>query len=164
MTVVLTVCLLLLLQPRLQSLQSGFSATEEHLILSSMNEIISCSRKAESIVHNDLCNLDHEEAWGLFLTRQNTLISIEMLSKGTLDATSLDSRTVLRRALLNNAGGIILLHNHPSGNPMPSKSDIDFTDKLHKACDLMGIGLLDHIIVSGDSFYSFSEEATHNYA
>lgn len=129
-----------------------------------MNEIISCSRKAESIVHKNLCDLDHEEAWGLFLTTQHSVISIEMLSKGTLDSTCMDSRTVLRRALLNNAGAVIILHNHPSGNPMPSKSDIDFTDKLHKACDLMGIGFLDHIIVTGEAFYSFSDDTTHKFA
>lgn len=129
-----------------------------------MNEIISCSRQAENVIHGNLCNLDHEEAWGLFLTRQHSLISFEMLSKGTLDATILDCRTILRRALLNNAGAIIILHNHPSGNPMPSKSDITFTDKLHKACDLMGIGFLDHIIVTGEAFYSFSDDTTHKFA
>lgn len=129
-----------------------------------MNEIVSCSWKAESIVHRNLCDLDHEEAWVIFLTTQNSVISIEMLSKGTLDKTSLDNRTVLRRALMNNAGAIIILHNHPSGNPMPSKSDIDFTQKLRGACDLVGIRLLDHIIVTRESFYSFADEKTFQYA
>lgn len=126
-------------------------------------QIITCSRIAEGIVHENLYDLDHEEAWGLFLTNQNTVIAVEMLSKGTLNKTSLDSRTVLRRALLNNAGGIIILHNHPSGNPMPSKSDIEFTKKLHDACELMDIGFLDHLIVSHDSYYSFSDEKEYNH-
>ena len=58
--------------------------------------------------------------WAIFLTRDNGVIVSEMLTKGTLDSTPIDARTILRRALLNNAAGIIIVHNHPSGNAMPS--------------------------------------------
>lgn len=81
---------------------------------------------------------------------------------GTLTQTSIDNRTVIRRALLNNAAGIILLHNHPSGNPQPSQSDIQFTSGMKKACDLMDIQFLDHIIFTDVDFFSFSEEKTFN--
>lgn len=113
---------------------------------------------AESAVHTEMCGLDHEEVWILFLTKANTIICKEMVSMGTLDQTSIDARTILRRVLLNNAGNIIMAHNHPSGNPNPSKQDIEFTHKLKEACDIMEIGLIDHIIVSGRKFYSFACE------
>ena len=70
---------------------------------------------------------------------------------------------MLRQSLLNNAGGIILLHNHPSGDSRPSQADIRFTDKLRQACSLMGINLVDHIIVAEESFFSFCEEKTFKY-
>ena len=116
------------------------------------------SRQAAELLYKDLSTLDHEEAWILYLTVRHTLIGSEMISKGTLDQTSLDCRTVMRQALLHNAGGIILLHNHPCGDSTPSHADIKFTSDLRKACSLMGICLIDHIIVAEDSFFSFCEE------
>ena len=76
--------------------------------------------------------------------------------------TSIDARTVLRQALLCNAKSIILLHNHLSGNPFPSASDINFTEKLRRACQIMDVELIDHIILAEGSFFSFSEERTIN--
>lgn len=113
---------------------------------------------AESAVHTEMCGLDHEEVWIIFLTTANTIICKEMVSMGTLNQTSIDARTILRRVLLNNAGNIILAHNHPSGNPKPSEQDIEFTHKLKGACEIMGIGLIDHIIVSEKKLYSFASE------
>ena len=115
-------------------------------------------RAAERALHDNLTGLDHEEVWCVFLTGNNTVISTEMLSKGTLTQTSIDNRTVIRRALLNNAAGIIILHNHPSGNPMPSPQDIAFTARLKFACNIMDIRFLDHIICSEGGFFSFAEE------
>lgn len=117
---------------------------------------------AERILHETLSGLDHEEVWCIFLARDNTVIAKEMVSMGTLTQTSIDNRTVIRRALLNNAAGIILLHNHPSGNPKPSPNDIRFTSGMKKACDLMDIKLLDHIIFTDECFFSFSEERVIN--
>lgn len=125
--------------------------------------IVTTSRTAEDILHDDLCSLDHEEAWILYLTSRNSVIGKEMVSRGTVNSTSIDCRTVLRNALLNNAAGIILFHNHPSGNPSPGAADVRFTKKLHDACSLMDIRLLDHIIVSGERFYSFDEEKTYRH-
>ena len=77
--------------------------------------------------------------------------------------TSIDSRTVIKRALMNNTQGFILLHNHPSGNPLPSLHDIELTSKLRKACDLMDINLMDHIILADDCYFSFSGEKVFEY-
>ena len=131
------------------------------ITMQTRNQITDC-RAAEAVLHDNLTGLDHEEVWCIFLRTDNTVISLEMLSKGTLSKTSIDNRTVIRRALLNNASGIILLHNHPSGNPSPSVQDIHFTSGLKKACDLMGINLLDHIIIADGEFFSFSEDRTFN--
>ena len=127
-----------------------------------METKISDSVSAERAARNVMYGLDHEEVWGLFLTSDNRLIAQEMLSRGTLTSTSIDNRTVIKRALMNNAAGIILLHNHPSGNPRPSIQDIQFTNGLKRACDLMDVRLLDHVIIGNDSFFSFSEERIFN--
>lgn len=127
----------------------------------SKEQIKDC-REAERFLHDNLAGLDHEEAWCIFLTNSNNVIAKEMLTKGTLTRTIIDNRTVIKRALMNNAAGIILLHNHPSGNPKPSPDDIRFTSSIKKACDLMGINLLDHIIFTDGEFFSFSEEKTFN--
>ena len=108
---------------------------------------------AVGFVHDWMSRLDHEEVWAVFLTGNLSIICEMMLSKGTLTQTSIDSRTVVRNALLVNASALILLHNHPSGSPLPSISDITFTGQLKKACSFMDIKLLDHI----------TEEKTFNY-
>ena len=113
---------------------------------------------AEAILHDRMQSLDHEEVWAVFLDRKAKVIDQQMLSKGTLSQTAIDCRTVLRNALLVNAASLILLHNHPSGDPRPSTQDIHFTERLYKACDLMDVNLLDHIIVGEDGFFSFANE------
>ena len=111
---------------------------------------------------NRMQALDHEEVWAVFLDRRAKVIDQQMLSKGTLSQTSIDCRTVLRNALIVNAASLILLHNHPSGDPRPSAQDIHFTERLYKACDLMDVNLLDHIIIGEDGFFSFANEIVIN--
>lgn len=120
-------------------------------------------RMAQEVIHDKLVELDHEEVWVVFLTTNNKVISAEMISKGTLTYTAVDCRTVLRAALLHNAGAIIIAHNHPSGVAKPGLADITFTGKLKSACSLMDIKLLDHIIIAKDSFFSFSQDQTLKY-
>ena len=118
---------------------------------------INNSSDAASIIIPELQTLDHEESWVLFLTADNRLLCKEMITKGTLTSTLLDARTILRRALLNNAAAIILTHNHPSGNPAPSNSDIKMTSDIKETCHLMSITLIDHLIISTDSYFSFAD-------
>ena len=122
------------------------------------------SHDAVRLVYPVLYGLDHEEAWVIFLTTCNGVIAAEMLSKGTLTSTAIDSRTILRQALLHNAASIILCHNHPSGNERPSTADIGLTENLHKACSLLDIRLIDHIIVGAEGYFSFSEEQIQKYS
>jgi len=127
-----------------------------------LNQITSAA-VAAAMLHEQMHDLDHEEVWIIYLNSIFIPIGTEMVSKGTLTETSIDCRTVLRHALLHNAAALILLHNHPSGNPKPSQQDIHFTDQLRKACLLIDIRLVDHIITSKKSFYSFIEEKVFTY-
>lgn len=124
---------------------------------------ITNSRAAEAIIHDKMQTLDHEEVWAIFLDRRARVIEMQMLSKGTLSQTSIDCRTVLRNALLVNAASVILLHNHPSGDPRPSVQDVNFTAKLKRACSLLDVLLVDHIVLGEESFYSFADDTTTNY-
>ena len=103
-------------------------------------------------------DLDHEECWVLFLNRTNGLIAKERMTTGGQDFTLFDKRVIMRRALERKASSLILVHNHPSGNPFPSVEDINQTKDLHRALSSCGLQLLDHVIVAGASYYSFSDE------
>lgn len=105
-----------------------------------------------------LRDLDHEECWVLFLNKSNGLISKERMTSGGQDFTVMDKRVVVRRAIEKKAASIILVHNHPSGNAMPSVEDINQTRDLGRALSACGLQLLDHVIVAGASYYSFSDE------
>ncbi|MBQ9654133.1 MAG: JAB domain-containing protein, partial [Bacteroidales bacterium] len=103
-------------------------------------------------------NLDHEECWAVFLNRRNHVLSKQMICSGSLENTLIDTRRIIKFAIEKQAGSIILVHNHPSGTTMPSDSDIRQTDIVRKALSVMEIKLLDHIIIAGDSFFSFAQE------
>ena len=105
-----------------------------------------------------LRDIRHEECWVLFLNHANRMIGKEMVSKGGMDSTFVAKRVILRRALDRQASGIILVHNHPSGSPYPSVEDIRQTRELGKALASCDLHLVDHVIVAGRSYYSFSDE------
>jgi DNA repair protein RadC len=103
-------------------------------------------------------DLDHEECWALYLNKSNKLLSKERLTIGGMDSTVIDNRMVLRKALDNKAAGLILVHNHPSGSALPSNADLEQTRSLNKALKTCGISLVDHVIIAGNSYYSFADE------
>ena len=105
--------------------------------------------------------LDHEEFWVIFLTRANYVIHKEMISMGGLSATVVDPRLVVRKALEKRASGIVMVHNHPSGNPMPGKDDLEQTGTMRKAAGTFNISLIDHIIICDDRYFSFSNEKVY---
>ena len=105
-----------------------------------------------------LKGLDHEECWVIFLNRANYVIGKERMSVGGLDSTVMDVKSILRRALDRKASGVILVHNHPSGNAMPGQADIRQTSILKKALQTCEIGLIDHVVIAEDSWYSFADE------
>ena len=101
-----------------------------------------------------------EESFFIFtLDTKNKINGIFEVSRGSLNSSIVHPREVFKRALLQNANSIILLHNHPSGDPAPSKDDIDITNRLIEAGDLLGIRVLDHIIIGDENNYiSFKEK------
>jgi len=119
---------------------------------------ISESHQVATLMLPLLKGLDHEECWCLFLNKAGKLISKERMSHGGLDATVVDNRIIVRRAIEKLATAIILIHNHPSGNPRPGREDIVQTVALYKAAASLDISLIDHIIIAGDKYFSFCDE------
>lgn len=102
--------------------------------------------------------LDHEECWTLFLNRVNHLIGKEMMSSGGLESTVIDCKAIVRKALEKKASGVILVHNHPSGSPLPGTADIQQTQSLKKALMACDISLIDHVVIADGCYYSFADE------
>lgn len=99
--------------------------------------------------------LSHEECWVLFLTNSNRIIERQRVSQGGVQATIVDNRLIVKRALELLSTQIVLVHNHPSGAAEPSDADIALTCKVREAAALFDIRLLDHIIIAGAGSYSF---------
>lgn len=103
-------------------------------------------------------DLQHEECYALYLRTDHSLEGVPyMVSKGGIAGTQVDIRLVVREALIRQAPKLVLVHNHPSGNLHPSTDDNNLTERLHKACQLMNLTLMDHIIVTDGNFYSYRE-------
>ena len=109
-----------------------------------------------------MSDMPHEECHLLLLNVKNQFMGHHVVSRGGISESSVDVRLVLRHALIAGAPNLILAHNHPSGNPMPSRQDDDLTMRLQKACQTMSLRLLDHIIIGDDSYYSYADEGRVN--
>jgi DNA repair protein RadC len=118
---------------------------------------IGSSRDAYEIFAPLLSELDHEQFWVLCLNRSNKIISKTCLSIGGISGTVADTRLILRYALDNLASGIILCHNHPSGNLNASDADNRLTENVKQAARYMDIFLFDHIIVTEGGYYSYAD-------
>lgn len=103
-------------------------------------------------------DLNHEVFWVLYLNQNNRVIGSEKISEGGITGTVIDVRILLRKALERLACGIIIAHNHPSGNLSPSEPDQKITKQIDHACKLMDVALLDHLIISSSGYYSFRDE------
>lgn len=121
---------------------------------------ITCSRDLFNYFHPIMCDLNVEQCYVLLMNNMNKVIDHVLIGSGGLTATMVDIRLVLREAIMKRATAIALCHNHPSGNLKPSRDDDSLTKNLAEACRVMNIRLLDHIIIAGNRYYSYSEE-TH---
>lgn len=108
-----------------------------------------------------LRHLEHEECWLLMLNRAGLLIGKEMLSSGSDETTVLEPRQAIRKIVEKQAAAVILVHNHPGASPVPSEADIRETRRLRSALRPLDIPLLDHVILSDNAFYSFTEEKSY---
>jgi DNA repair protein RadC len=105
-----------------------------------------------------LADLSHEECWVLLMNNQHRLIDLILISQGGVSETTVDPKIVLKHALDKLATSIVLCHNHPSGNPLPSHWDDKMTQKLTQACSYLDIQLTDHIIIGDQTYYSYADE------
>lgn len=119
---------------------------------------INTSADAANIFKPILSDLPHEEFWVLMLNRNNLVIDKIIISRGGITGTVIDVRIIMKMALECLACSIILCHNHPSGNLIPSEADKEITRKIKDAGKLLDISVLDHVIVGNNSFFSFADE------
>lgn len=111
----------------------------------------------ESIKH-EIANLDHEEIWIIYLDRANHIIRCVQHSKGVSTASVFDVKKALRKALFLDAQGLIMCHNHPSGQLVPSPQDDTITRKCAEASRQMDLRFLDHLIITTSGYYSYSDQ------
>ena len=112
---------------------------------------------AYELVRQELVNSDREMILSIMLTVKNDLIGVETVSIGSVTASTTTPRDVFKSAILANAIAIIVCHNHPSGNLIPSDSDIELTKQIVEAGELLGIKVLDHLIVSNKGYKSLRD-------
>lgn len=121
------------------------------------DEPIRSSAQIYNRLRNRIGNKDHEEIWVLLLNRQNKVIKEYMLTSGTSTASVFEIKKPLKYALLENADGVILSHNHPSGTLRPSPQDDAITKAFKEGCQYLNIRLLDHVIVTANGYYSYAD-------
>ncbi len=109
-------------------------------------------------VVSDLKSMDVETFLCLHLDSKNTIKALQVVSIGSLSSSLVHPREVFRSAILNGAAGVIFAHNHPSGDPAPSKEDVDITKRLCEVGKLIGIRCLDHVIVGQGRYFSFADQ------
>ncbi|MEH8197042.1 RadC family protein [Aeromonas allosaccharophila] len=126
-----------------QKLAKGEAITDKHL--------------AQQALQTLLQSREHEVFAMLFLDNQHRILAYEELFRGTLSSASVYPREVVKRALALNAAALMLVHNHPSGYPEPSRADIEITHRLQTALELVDIRLLDHLVVATEGIVSLAE-------
>lgn len=124
----------------------------------SRNPLIKSSVDIYNVVRHRLGGLDHEEVWVLLLNRRLEAVKFVQLSKGGWSATLFDVKMLIKEALLENASAVVMCHNHPSGQLKPSPQDDKITRVCSDACRTMEITLIDHLIVTADSYYSYADQ------
>jgi DNA repair protein RadC len=112
------------------------------------------------IYEDELNDEDQENMVGVYLSSSNHVLGDALLFRGSLRSISVKPRDIVRKALLLNASATILLHNHPGGDPEPTKADIDTTEEVHEALDMFEIRLLDHVIISPHGCTSMKQDGT----
>lgn len=119
---------------------------------------IGASKDAYDLLKCDLLDIPHEEFWVILLNRANRVIKKYQISQGGVTGTVADPKIIFKAALEELASGVILAHNHPSGNLTASQADVDLTKKLAAGGRLLEIQVLDHLIIAGQKYFSFADE------
>jgi len=119
---------------------------------------ISCAEDVFKLMHDKLIDKKEEHFYVLMLNSQNNIIGEHLVCKGILDASILHPREIFKPAIKNSSSKIILVHNHPSGDPNPSQEDLDITKKIIRSGEELGINVLDHIILGKNNFWCWKEK------
>ena len=119
---------------------------------------ISNSNDAYIIFKNHLSDLRTEEFWAIFLNQSNKVVQISQLTQGGISQSIVDVRILFKTAMDNFSTGIIIAHNHPSGSLKPSGEDLTITQKIREGGKILNIQLLDHLIITQNAYFSFSDE------
>lgn len=125
-------------------------------------ESVCTPQKVVQMLKCMLRNVDKEYFIVISVDAKNKPVGIEVVSVGTLTATLVEAREVFKHAVLCCASGIIMAHNHPSGDVMPSNNDLVVSKKMREAGEILGIRVLDHIIIGEDDYFSFEEKGMWN--
>ena len=118
---------------------------------------IRSSRDIYNVMRDHIGNLPHEEIWALTLDHSNRIITRHKLTVGGKSSSVFDLKMVLKRALLDEASGLILCHNHPSGNLRPSPQDDQITRRCARGAEALDLRMLDHLIVTAGGYYSYAD-------
>lgn len=124
------------------------------------SEPIYCSKDAAPLLQMKLAGLDREAFAVLFLDSRHCVLAFEIMFYGTVNGTTVHPREIARAALKHNAVAVIVAHNHPSGDPQPSLSDVQLTDRLRDVLALLDINLIDHLVVAGTGWASICDPST----
>jgi len=139
----------------------SYKAMKEIVRREQAKEVRKITKSADVFQHMAfLADLDHEEFWVIYTNRQNNIQKISFVSKGDVSGTIVGVKEILKEAIALKASGLLLVHNHPSGNLKPSESDIKITMKVKEAARLIDTQLLDHVIIGGNmaGHFSFADE------
>lgn len=123
-----------------------------------LTEKVRASKDAYNLMKPVMDGLEVEECWCIFLNQSLNVTAKVRISKGGFSSTQVDVRVILKSALKYNATAMVLIHNHPSGNPKPSVDDDRLTQALSQAGKVMNIRLTDHVIYTDGDFYSYADE------
>uniref|UniRef100_UPI0025DAFF10 RadC family protein n=1 Tax=uncultured Chryseobacterium sp. TaxID=259322 RepID=UPI0025DAFF10 len=120
--------------------------------------LITCSNDGYQILRKYLSDLRTEEFWAIFLNQSNRVLHFTQLTQGGINQSIVDIRILFKTALDHYATALIIAHNHPSGNLKPSKEDLEITRKIKEAGNMLNIQLLDHLIITQNSYVSLADD------
>lgn len=120
--------------------------------------VVSGSKDAFNILHPHMADLNVEQFWALFLNQKNKVLHVSVMTEGGISSSVVDIRILFKAAMERHSTSIIVAHNHPSGNLKPSQEDLKITKQIAAAGDILNIKLLDHLIITQNSYLSFADE------
>lgn len=155
------------MQTDMYSVPAGYSVSETDILSWAESILVTRFKRSNYLTTPDLARhylrvkfgrADREQFGMVLLDNQHGVIGLEVLFYGTIDSASVYPREVVKAALAANAAAVLFVHNHPSGNPEPSRADIQITRRLSNALNLVDIRALDHLIIGGQQILSLSEQ------